>query len=105
MIETQTQDNKQIASTLWRQVPMGNKMRLGAHKLQVTERGLRFKVGMARLTYVEITLDHMDTYTVCVTKYRGGVYTGRKELYKAEGVYWDMLGSILDAADHAIWPR
>jgi len=94
--------NKQIANTLWQQVPLDNKMRLGAHKLQCIERGLRFKVGMARLTYVEITLDHMDTYTVQVVKMKKDE---RVIIYKATSVYCDMLGDILDAADHAIWPR
>lgn len=101
-ITTDPETNRQIANILWKQVPTDNKMRLGAHKLQLIDRGLRFKVGTIRLTFVEITLDLMDTYTVLVVKVKQGK---RVEIYKAEGVYNDMLGCILEAADCAIWPR
>ncbi len=98
----QTTANRNVANIIWGQVPMANKMRMGAHKLSIIDNGLRFKVGMARQVYVEITLDPSDTYTVLVIKIKKGQ---RVEVCKTEGVYCDMLGDILEGADKAIWPR
>jgi len=98
-ITTETAD---VARTIYSQIPFWSKARLGVHKPQVIEDGLRLKVGRARLTFIEITLDVMDTYTVKVIKMKK---QERVEIYKAENVYNDMLGDIFDAADKAIWPR
>jgi hypothetical protein len=87
------------ATTIWQQLPLGVKLRLGARRPmgdEVTGR-LQFTVGPCRgwvVLQVVVTLDPSDTYAVRLVRIdlRG---LGTETLEEADGVYCDQLGDLL----------
>jgi len=88
-----------MATTAWRQIPVGVKMSLGARepagsKAEGVLARLTFKVGSKPLHYVEVDLDPSDTYTVRMLKLKRKTYE-RVVLAEASDVYCDDLGRVL----------
>lgn len=88
------------ATIIWRQIPLGVRMRLGARQPVGDEvKGyLHFTVGPARhdLFKVTIQLDPSDTYTVRLVRVNARTLE-TTTLEEAADVYADMLGELLVA--------
>ena len=99
-IQAARREDRQIADIIRRQLGAGVLMRTGAHKLGYIRRGLAFKVGGKRQTYIRIKLTALDLYDIEMVKIvpegrLAGVPTGKMTITKtfdhAEGVHVEQL--------------
>lgn len=87
-----------VGSTIWKQIPISTKMAVGAREPISTGRAtLRFKV--LRGSFVDVTLDASDTYTVEHYRVKRGTMD-KVSLGKVSDVYAENLGSIVYGITH-----
>lgn len=80
-----------VADTIWGQIGMGTKMACGAREASATgPNGLRFKV--ARGSWITVTLDPSDTYTVRHCR-RSGVVP--KVIAEVDDIYAEQLSDVI----------
>lgn len=81
------------------QIGRGELMNVGARDFVSLPDGIQFTIGMGRnIAKVIITLDWNDTYTLVIGHGTIGKGKGWVEDYRMDGLYNDMLGSVLRSA-------
>jgi hypothetical protein len=79
---------------VWGQIRIGTKMACGARKPITTQDGLLFQVGGKPAHYIEVILNHDDTYTVTHFRAKRGTYE-RIVLEASSDVYAEDLSETV----------
>lgn len=82
-----------VANIIWKQISLHSKMACGARELQVTEKGLTFRV-MRAMRWVEIELDASDTYTVRLVRLNRSTHA-MITVEQVSDVYADVLSETV----------
>ena len=91
----------EIATTTWRQIPIGVKMSLGARDQAGNGSTLSFTVGNGRkgLFKVSIALNGSDLYDIELVKFKRKTYE-KVVLAKAADIGCETLGRVLLGMEH-----
>jgi hypothetical protein len=83
-----------VANTIWQQIDLNTKMAVGARSPLGDDNSLTFGVLSGKRSFVKVTLEPSDTYTVEFIKV-GNAPNYKKTLVTRDDVYCDNLASVI----------